>query len=100
MSVAWIARIPFADGKRAEGSTVMADALPRLRALPGVEEVWFHNDSNDPNVVWAYWRLASRDDVFAVHDSQEFLSMAKGNLALYASRPEDFFLEDDASFGA
>ena len=100
MSVAWIARISFAEGKRSQGASVMADALPRLRRLPGVEDVRFHADANDPDLVWAYWRLASRDDVALVYESHEFLSMAKANVPIYAGRPEDFFLEDDSSFGS
>src|SRR5665647_1064513 len=72
VSVAWIARLPFAEGKRPEGEAAMAAALPGLRKLPGVEEVRFHADANDPNLVWAYWRLVSRDDIPLVHDSAEF----------------------------
>ena len=100
MSVGWVARIPYVEGKRAEGAAAMAEALPRLRALPGVEALYFHNDANDPNLVWAYWRLASRDDIAAVYESEAFLSMAKGRMELFAGRPEDVFLEDDTSFGS
>jgi hypothetical protein len=43
--------------------------------MPGMEEVRFHNDAGDPNVVWAYWRFVTRDDIGVVDESDEFLSL-------------------------
>jgi quinol monooxygenase YgiN len=74
----------------------MGAALPALRALPGVEQVHFHPDANDPNTVWAYWRLTSRDHLFEVYESQAFKEMVQSSMALLADRPEDFFLDEEA----
>jgi hypothetical protein len=57
--------------------------------------VHFHPDTNDPNTVWAYWRLTSRDHLFEVYESDVFKGMAQSSMALFAGRPEDFFLDEE-----
>lgn len=95
MAAAWLARIPFAADMRVDVDALIASALPELRGLEGVQEVHVHRDLNDQGVVWAYMRLRSRDDVFAVYESAALRRMIEAGRPLWTERPLGIFLDEE-----
>jgi quinol monooxygenase YgiN len=90
--IAVIAKLPAAEGKRAELAAALQAMLDATESEPGTKSYILHEDQKDENLLWMY-ELYSDADALKAHQGSEAMKTIGPSLAgLFGGAPEMFFL--------
>jgi len=91
-TIAVLARLEAAPGKRAELVDALQQALVNADDEPGTRIYLMHTDDSDDDAVWFYEMYADRDALDAHRSTDGFKALGAAIAGLVAGRPELTFL--------
>ena len=86
--VAVIAKLPAAEGKRAELATALQALLDATNDEPGTKNYILHEDQKDPNLLWMYELYTDADALTAHQGSDAFKTIGPALAGLVGGAPE------------